>query len=132
MNMKSSIHSMCFNRYMVECEFNEELLGIGEYDGFNRYMVECEYAKQKFGSNQIIVLIDTWWNVNILPLCVSSNVSGFNRYMVECECFLYLQFNCCDHAFNRYMVECEYDKFASNWFAYIVLIDTWWNVNVFR
>ena len=33
------------------------------------------------------VLIDTWWNVNILPLCVSSKVS-------------------------------------------VVLIDTWWNVNL--
>ena len=31
---------------MVECEFNEELLGIGEYDGFNRYMVECEFYMQ--------------------------------------------------------------------------------------
>ena len=39
----TSFHNYGFNRYMVECEFNEELLGIGEYDE---------------------VLIDTWWNVN--------------------------------------------------------------------
>ena len=50
--------------------------------------------------------------------------------MVECEFHprgLSVHLSC---RFNRYMVECEYCKLTSYWFAYIVLIDTWWNVNV--
>ena len=40
--------------------------------GFNRYMVECEFVYIKLDCIDICVLIDTWWNVNlILPfLCL--------------------------------------------------------------
>ena len=31
-----------FNRYMVECEFDERIEELVEKKGFNRYMVECE------------------------------------------------------------------------------------------
>ena len=31
------------------------------------------------------VLIDTWWNVNVLNLTDVTNADSFNRYMVECE-----------------------------------------------
>ena len=34
--------------------------------------------------------------------------------------------------FNRYMVECEFRRFNHIRRIYIVLIDTWWNVNVKR
>ena len=53
---------------------------------FNRYMVECEFEKMSVGQSRTVVLIDTWWNVNSVPekgLCDS--ICGFNRYMVECE-----------------------------------------------
>ena len=43
MDIKSSIHSMCFNRYMVECEYRT-------FINFRTVLV---------------VLIDTWWNVNV-------------------------------------------------------------------
>ena len=33
---------------------------------FNRYMVECEYVVIKTSDKRSPVLIDTWWNVNIL------------------------------------------------------------------
>ena len=33
-------------------------------DGFNRYMVECECLYFKPITMHIVVLIDTWWNVN--------------------------------------------------------------------
>ena len=55
----------------------------------------------------VLVLIDTWWNVNQkVPATILSRVR-----------------------FNRYMVECEYDfqKFLKC--NRVVLIDTWWNVN---
>mgnify|MGYP007056379245 CR=1 FL=1 len=36
-----------------------------------------------------------------------------------------------DMGFNRYMVECEFYNYDSNIRRTNVLIDTWWNVNVF-
>ena len=36
---------------------------------FNRYMVECEYYDIRYNTNRTdAVLIDTWWNVNIVSL----------------------------------------------------------------
>ncbi len=32
---------------------------------FNRYMVECELGKGALTSVKALVLIDTWWNVNL-------------------------------------------------------------------
>ena len=33
---------------------------------FNRYMVECEYISGLCFLERICVLIDTWWNVNMI------------------------------------------------------------------
>ena len=76
----------CFNRYMVECEWNIYLASsrlrwvlIDTWWNVNQIKVA---GKVLYGG----VLIDTWWNVNssdILPS--SSSVFCFNRYMVECE-----------------------------------------------
>ena len=33
----------------------------------------------------VLVLIDTWWNVNQDFVDSLLKISGFNRYMVECE-----------------------------------------------
>ena len=32
---------------------------------FNRYMVECEFRYMSMSQCSVIVLIDTWWNVNV-------------------------------------------------------------------
>ena len=56
-----------------------------------------------------IVLIDTWWNVN-LP----------DTGRIWLLCF----------SFNRYMVECELSFLHYRSLGQGVLIDTWWNVNV--
>ena len=56
----------------------------------------------------VCVLIDTWWNVNTLNVLIHALVQKrFNRYMVECELVI------------EYAVICVSQ----------VLIDTWWNVN---
>ncbi len=79
-----------------------------ENHSFNRYMVECEFAQTMGTDYYPAVLIDTWWNVNVLNLTDVTNADkSFNRYMVECESYK--------------------DDFLYN--TYIVLIDTWWNVN---
>ena len=33
----------------------------------------------------VLVLIDTWWNVNTIFDSAGTPSFGFNRYMVECE-----------------------------------------------
>ena len=38
-----------------------------------------------FVTPAIVVLIDTWWNVNQEFVDSLLRLSGFNRYMVECE-----------------------------------------------
>ena len=46
--------------------------------------------------DRIVVLIDTWWNVNAEePEEEKVGADGFNRYMVECE-FLYILRQRCD------------------------------------
>ena len=57
---------------------------------------------------RLIVLIDTWWNVNELRL-----KSDLRRFQ----------------SFNRYMVECELFNITTTVTFRTVLIDTWWNVN---
>ena len=56
----------------------------------------------------VIVLIDTWWNVNSFHMTALR--VGKKR-------------------FNRYMVECELQCTKKSDFIITVLIDTWWNVN---
>ena len=115
-------------------------------------MVECEYKLGAGVEEVTLVLIDTWWNVNIYNY--DSNIrrtnvlidtwwnvnklfssflyifnSGFNRYMVECECVWTIGYGHTGKGFNRYMVECECRLDISMVLCVRVLIDTWWNVN---
>ena len=57
----------------------------------------------------VLVLIDTWWNVNEnANLAFMEIFARFNRYMVECEFYISgFEFRC-TYRFNRYMVECEF------------------------
>ena len=56
----------------------------------------------------VLVLIDTWWNVNDKVYTIyNADGVGFNRYMVECEYTKKLENNKRVFRFNRYMVECE-------------------------
>ncbi len=59
-----------FNRYMVECESTFLLISLILYRGFNRYMVECELITYPSFSILYTVLIDTWWNVNLMKSAV--------------------------------------------------------------
>ena len=51
---------------MVECESATKNNQSETNTRFNRYMVECECIYSKGFSKAVYVLIDTWWNVNIL------------------------------------------------------------------
>ena len=80
----------------------------------------------------LIVLIDTWWNVNYVlyirhshtPLVLIDtwwNVNTSSNTKIVTSCL----------GFNRYMVECEYGHPKIYQAKPSVLIDTWWNVNYF-
>ena len=56
---------------------------------------------------------------------------SFNRYMVECECYRSKTRVFKRKSFNRYMVECEFYISGFEFRCTYVLIDTWWNVNMF-
>ena len=53
---------------MVECEYVFKERAALERRSFNRYMVECESVKKIRIFRIKIVLIDTWWNVNLQGL----------------------------------------------------------------
>ena len=76
---------------------------------FNRYMVECEYRKTLHISTNVCVLIDTWWNVNIINL-----VLMILDPLVLIDTWWNVNFT-------KTIVFCKH---------FSVLIDTWWNVNV--
>ena len=44
---------------------------------FNRYMVECEYVIKQGIIIFIVVLIDTWWNVNKIKELVITQIKRF-------------------------------------------------------
>ena len=64
-------------------------------------------SQRQFGIGYELVLIDTWWNVNMWNLVAGADYSSFNRYMVECEYEKPDGNTIFSDCFNRYMVECE-------------------------
>ena len=76
--------------------------------GFNRYMVECEYSSAIVTLSFPLVLIDTWWNVNI-------NFSGKMAQMTTVLIDTWWNVN----------VSALKKPLGNG----TVLIDTWWNVN---
>ena len=50
---------------MVECELDSHSIRSGQGRSFNRYMVECECLPLLISPWMLLVLIDTWWNVNL-------------------------------------------------------------------
>ena len=57
---------MGFNRYMVECKYSCFYLSFILAISFNRYMVECKFIGTCVSVPYLGVLIDTWWNVNLI------------------------------------------------------------------
>ena len=51
----------------------------------NRYIMECKCVRFVGSGNRAFELIDTLWNVNLLPpRDLGSNI-GINRYIMECK-----------------------------------------------
>ena len=56
---------------MVECESWTPPLLLSNTNSFNRYMVECEFMNNDGVRIDWLVLIDTWWNVNLLNVTLT-------------------------------------------------------------
>ena len=94
---------------MVECESTFLLISLILYRGFNRYMVECESILTAQQLSEILVLIDTWWNVNQLA---EGGVLKKGQVLIDTWWNVNTDSIC-------------------KWFGIQpVLIDTWWNVNL--
>ena len=71
-------------------------------------MVECEYVIKQGIIIFIVVLIDTWWNVNYF-----FEINGIGGHAVLIDTWwnvnrdVVLSFENWEQRFNRYMVECE-------------------------
>ena len=77
--------------------------------GFNRYMVECESLVVGVFLERWVVLIDTWWNVNM-------------KSLTEKQYFLIVLIDTWWNVNAYDFVVVSVPEF--------VLIDTWWNVNI--
>ena len=55
------------NRNILECKFKS--LNLLRYVGYglNRNILECKYMTQDIGFDVLVVLIETYWNVNDFP-----------------------------------------------------------------
>ena len=51
----------------------------------NRYIMECKSLWTNPDIADDLELIDTLWNVNLLPSLVNNLSSGINRYIMECK-----------------------------------------------
>ena len=78
--------------------------------GFNRYMVECESTDTQTKFFHIVVLIDTWWNVNEEKISVKEPVLAV----------------LIDTWWNVNLINLLFSLREN-----LVLIDTWWNVNTY-
>ena len=84
----------------------EELIGGSEERGINRNILEC---KDRIKSNDSVddeVLIETYWNVKLIPD----------------------QVICIDRSINRNILECKGTLITRILSTSIVLIETYWNV----
>ena len=94
---------------MVECEYPTYRLIVFAKNRFNRYMVECESILTAQQLSEILVLIDTWWNVNQLA---EGGVLKKGQVLIDTWWNVNTDSIC-------------------KWFGIQpVLIDTWWNVNL--
>ena len=115
---------------MVECKYVKTYETKEVELRFNRYMVECKFNIFDSRTSRSIVLIDTWWNVNLVydeslsyyeVVLIDTwwNVNQGTLENVENNTYVLI-----DTWWNVNDVQAAKRRYKK-----IVLIDTWWNVN---
>ena len=101
-------------------------------NGINRNIMECKEEKGQKCLKMLIVLIETLWNVKIVFLSVFTSIVSINRNIMECKEELSDKIKYDLPGINRNIMECkEYICFLGLR-AFGVLIETLWNVKLFR
>ena len=98
------------------------------------------------------VLIETYWNVNTqtgllyhpVPVCINRNILeckysfcvlqiiipfGINRNILECKLLPRSRWQILTEGINRNILECKYTFSILSVCSFMVLIETYWNVN---
>ena len=100
------------------------------YYSFNRYMVECEFIRKRMSAQIFLVLIDTWWNVNILSYfaCVISR-----HVLIDTWWNVNTLVKNIPKIIKAVLIDTWWNVNLAGKTSYVldakVLIDTWWNVN---
>ncbi len=97
------------NRNILECKFHLLQKVVSSHIGLNRNILECKLSSIESAESLTEVLIETYWNVNMVLGEVSDEkLICLNRNILECKSVI-LVF-----------------KFPG---VILVLIETYWNVN---
>ena len=82
-------------------------------------------------SEEVSVLISTYWNVKARGFDIKRITStSFNLNLLECKCADDTLREWENYCFNLNLLECKYEQTESLLLGSLVLISTYWNVNM--
>ena len=64
--LSTSRAPVCFNLNLLECKSSNGFEDLSEFEGFNLNLLECKWAASQIKKGDTVVLISTYWNVNII------------------------------------------------------------------
>ena len=102
-----------------------------KHQSFNLNLLECKFITVFVYIINIQVLILTYWNVNAsLGGERLRAEQGFNLNLLECKLPFYFQFQNLALCFNLNLLECKCSSQLVEYLCIVVLILTYWNVNL--
>ena len=75
--------------------------------GINRNILECKYGSQTKTKGQPMVLIETYWNVNLNENTKAMTVLSINRNILECKSMHWWSGSTDKVSINRNILECK-------------------------
>ena len=76
--------------------------------GFNLNLLECKYSFDVEPFSSAVVLISTYWNVNISRGKAIHIEMCFNLNLLECKCMKWKMILCLRKRFNLNLLECKW------------------------
>ena len=119
------------NRNILECKGMYSVLRSAPRSCINRNILECKERRQMLIMQHAGVLIETYWNVKMIPAYNSLRSSaGINRNILECKVTSLEPSFTLDFRINRNILECKDRSEAGRRKHNSVLIETYWNVKL--
>ena len=125
-----ALNGNCFNLNLLECKLRASYKSSLLSKCFNLNLLECKYSFDVEPFSSAVVLISTYWNVNVYWDVVEYwEFNSFNLNLLECKSiFLFISF-VLTSSFNLNLLECKSWTCIYVLFEIQVLISTYWNVN---